>query len=103
MIITPEPLAPGRRDSIPEAFTVASSDSAVTQRCVLGSEGTVRAFRAGATALALGTVDPRAKFAVRRWCDERPGAVSFEDGDRRTHGRLTTIGRAADNCKMCKG
>lgn len=23
------------------------------------------------------------KFAVRRWCDERPGAVSFEDGDHR--------------------
>jgi hypothetical protein len=54
----------------------------VTQRCVLGSAGIVRAFRAGATAPALGTVDPRAKFAVRRWCDERPGAVSFEDGDR---------------------
>ena len=75
----------------------------MTQRRVLGSEAAVRAFRARAATPALEDVEPQAKFAVRPWCDERPGPVSCEDGDHRIRERATTTGRAIDNCPMCKG
>jgi Resolvase, N terminal domain len=72
-------------------------------RLMLGSEGTVRAFRAGATTRAVGTVHPLAKFATRRWCDERPGAVSCEDGDHRVRGRLTDAGGRLAIVRCVKG
>jgi hypothetical protein len=39
---------------------------------------------------------------VRPRCGVRRGAVSYEDGDHRNRERLTTAGRVADNCPMCK-
>ena len=77
-------LCTGRRYSIPEASTAPSWDSAVTQRRVLGSEGTVRAFRAGATTRALGTVHPLANLATAR------GAV--QDVPARYHVRMAITG-----------
>ena len=69
----------------------------MTHRRVLGSEGAVRAFRAGAATPALGRVDPLSKFAIRSWCDERARrgimrmAINGAINVRRPSGGLLTI------------
>src|SRR5690348_9514240 len=76
--------------------------SAVEQR-VLGPGDDVRAFRYGRRTAASGADTPLAKFAAWPQCDERPGAVSYGDGDHRTHEPLVTDWRSPTIDRCVKG